>query len=297
MALRRPLALIAGLFRELPLGDAIPIEAGGTGVTTAAAARDALAVREKLSAARTYYVRTDGSDNNTGLSNTAGGAFATIQKALTVAGNLDLGTYDLIIQIANGTYTGASTGGATIGSGRVILLGNIANPSSVVLTSSGNTLLFAGFGLYRVQGVKVESTGASGIISGDSCNVEVGNIVCGAVGTFGVHLYANGGLLRVIGSYEIAAGAWYHARATAGGAFRSELAIATTLTGTPAFTGAFMQALFVGQCVYYQATFSGAAAGKRYDATANGVIMSNSAGATYYPGNAAGTISAGGQYL
>lgn len=266
-------------------------------MTTAAAARDALAVREKLSAPRTYYVRTDGGDSNDGLSDTAGGAFLTIQKALTVAGNIDLGTHDLTIKIADGTYTGASVGGATIGAGRVILLGNTASPSSVVLTSSANTLLFAGVGLYRVQGVKVESTSASAIVSSDYCNVEVNNVVCGVVGTFGVHLYANGGVLRVVGSYSISAGAWYHARATAGGVFRSELAITTTLVGTPAFSGAFVQALFCGQCVYYAATFSGAATGKRYDATANGVILSNSAGATYYPGNVAGTVSAGGQYL
>ncbi|MFN7152923.1 MAG: hypothetical protein ACK4OE_04460 [Acidovorax sp.] len=282
MAVKSPLVISSGQVRELASGDTLPPAA--------------ILAREKLTAARTYYVRTDGSDSNTGLVNSSGGAFLTIQKALTVAGNLDLGTYDLTIQIANGTYSGASTGGATIGSGRVVLLGNIATPSSVVLTSSGNTLLFTGFGLYRVQGVKIESTSASGLTSANSCNVEVGNIVCGTAGTFGIHLYSNGGTLRVIGNYEIASGAWYHARATAAGAFRSELAITTTLIGTPAFSGAFIQALVVGQAVYYGATFSGSATGKRYDATTNGIIFANGAGASYYPGDVAGTLSTGGQY-
>ncbi|QIL81785.1 hypothetical protein G7047_19085 [Diaphorobacter sp. HDW4A] len=42
MALRRPLSLIAGLFREMPAGDAVPIEAGGTGKDTLADAQAAL---------------------------------------------------------------------------------------------------------------------------------------------------------------------------------------------------------------------------------------------------------------
>ena len=64
--------------------------------------------RELLTANRTYYVRTDGSDGNTGLANTSGGAFLTIQKAIDTAAALDLSVYNVTIQLADGTYTIAS---------------------------------------------------------------------------------------------------------------------------------------------------------------------------------------------
>ena len=47
-------------------------------------------IREKLTASTNFYIRTDGSDSNTGLANTAAGAFLTLQGAYDkIANNYD----------------------------------------------------------------------------------------------------------------------------------------------------------------------------------------------------------------
>ena len=70
-----------------------------------------------------------------------------------------------------------------------------------------------------------------------------------------------------------------------------------TLTGTPAFAAAFANADLSSTVLVNGNTFSGAATGARYSATNNAVISSGGAGATYLPGNAAGSTGAGGQYV
>jgi hypothetical protein len=64
--------------------------------------------REQLTGDRDYYVDvTLGSDSNDGRASGAGGAFETIQKAIdVVCDTLDLQGYDVVINIAAGTYPG-----------------------------------------------------------------------------------------------------------------------------------------------------------------------------------------------
>lgn len=94
-------------------------------------------VRELLTANRTYYVRTDGSDSNDGLSNTSGGAWLTPQKAYDyVSKNLDLGGYTVTVQFADGTYSGfIDTGyqGASVLNGALYLRGNLTSPQNCVI--------------------------------------------------------------------------------------------------------------------------------------------------------------------
>jgi hypothetical protein len=67
-------------------------------------------VKERLGTDRIFYVRTDGNDNNNGLSNTAAGAFKTIQHACDViSSTLDLNGHNVTVNVADGSYSiGAS---------------------------------------------------------------------------------------------------------------------------------------------------------------------------------------------
>jgi hypothetical protein len=97
-------------------------------------------------------------------------------------------------------------------------------------------------------------------------------------------------------SYAIVGSAPTHLEITLGGTVYS-LGATITLTGTPNFSNAFAQATDCGVIRLGPTTFVGGATGKRYNATTNGVINTNGAGATYLPGNAVGTATTGGLYV
>jgi hypothetical protein len=69
----------------------------------------------------TYYVRTDGSDNNTGLANTAGVAFRTIQKAVSMIPQIV--NHAVSVNVAAGTYAEEPSLKGFSGSGHVGLYG------------------------------------------------------------------------------------------------------------------------------------------------------------------------------
>ncbi len=78
-------------------------------VGDAITARFPAGTRTPLTANATYYVRSDGSDANTGLANSAGGALLTLQKAVDTVALLDIGNFNVTINCSNGSVTGNVT--------------------------------------------------------------------------------------------------------------------------------------------------------------------------------------------
>ncbi|HEV7601500.1 MAG TPA: DUF2793 domain-containing protein [Bradyrhizobium sp.] len=265
-------------------------------LASAAAARGNLGVREQLTANRIYYVRTDGSDGNNGLANSSGGAFLTIQKAIDTVAALDLSIYNVTIQAADGTYAGAVVvSGPWVGSGTVTLQGNTSTPANALLSTGANDCVTAlNGGTLTVTGFKLTNSGAF-LLHASSGSIRFSLLTFGTCGSQQVRV-TDGGRIAATGSYSIDGGAGNHWSAVGNGIVRMQFKT-ITLTGTPAFSLAFANADLGSTVLVNGNTFSGAATGSRYAATNNAVISSGGAGATYLPGNAAGSTSAGGQYI
>lgn len=246
---------------------------------------------EVLTADRTYYVRTDGSDSNTGLANTAGGAFLTIQKGLDAAAVIDPAGYAVTVQVADGTYTDAITMNKTILRGPLTLLGNSATPANVVISTTSATCLtiYANFPSYFViDGFKfTTTTSGHGIYHSGAGEVRIQNLEFGAVAAGYTQINLDKPTARVIatGAYTISGGGARHVTAN-NGAFFMNFGGTVTLSGTPAFSSQFCYAVNNGLVRWSGNTFTGSATGSRYRAENNGTVIL--AGQTL-PGNSAGT--------
>lgn len=282
--------------RVLTAGTGITITDGGAGSTVTITGG-----RQTLTANRTYYVRTDGSDSNTGLADSSGGAFLTIQKAIDTVAALDLSTFDVTIQVGDGTYTAANSLKTLIGAGTVTILGDATTPANVVVnpTSADCFTATSVSGKWKLQGLKLTTTtSGSGInASGPSVTVEFVNIDFGACPGSN-HISANAGaIVTVSGDYSITGGANRHVTVSVQACFDRSGTQTITLTGTPAFVTVFANAT---RCAVIEAqthTYSGSATGTRFTVSGNASINTGGGGANFFPGNAAGTATADGEYL
>jgi len=253
--------------------------------------------REVLTANRNYYVRTDGSDSNTGLANTSGGAFLTQQKAIDTVASLDLSIYDVTILCGPGTRTAPLTLKRTLGAGVPSLEGDVTTPSNCTQSVTGNQCITMAPGaVWKLRGFKlVTITSGFGIdCSATGCELSIdGNMEYGKTGPY--NIVVSNGTLKIGAPYTITSSMYAHIFVQFGGKLLYAPGT-VSLTGTPAWTAGFLLVLSSGVVSSSGVTFSGSATGPRYDVETNGVINTFGSGANYFPGNAAGVTATGGQY-
>lgn len=249
--------------------------------------------REVLTGNRMYYAApsgSGGSDSNDGL--TALTPFLTPQKAWDTILKLDLFGFVATIQIADGTYTaGISSAFAPVG-GTVVIQGNSGTPANVLIsTTSAHSFNFSGLPKnVTIKDLKVQTTTSGiGIRAADKgVTVSFSNVNFGACATQHVQV-ASGGTVSAIGNYSITGGSVNHVRADGAGSQFNGSTITVTLTGTPNFTQSFTWGFSSSVQNWFNWTFSGSATGTRYLVESNAVVNTFGGGASYFPGNAAGS--------
>lgn len=260
--------------------------------------------RTRLQANTAFYV-----NGSTGNDTTGDGSSGTPWKTLTKAANylqtqLDLNGFTVTINVANGTYTGAFTLAGfvpgQVGITSIQVVGNVASPTSCFVNSATISPFGASNGAaFQVKGFQV--AGSSVVAqNGSGIYASSGGIISYESMAFNTcvfaHVFAeNGGYCVASAANTINGNCSTHLYAKNGGTI-SIAARAHTLQGGPTFTGAFASAE-VGIVEAAGATFSGSASGPRYFANLNGVIKTGGGGANFFPGNAAGSVNAGGQYV
>ncbi len=252
-------------------------------------------IREKLTANRTYYVRSDGNNSNSGLSNSASGAFLTWAAAVSAMLAIDFNGFTVTVTNGDGaTYTnGISITSAWAGGGTIVfdINGGTLNVASNCLSLSG----FSMPGQVTIQNGTLLGGNAISLNAIGAVQLGTG-IIFGAC--TGQHMFAQvaGATIAATGvAYTISGGAVNHMNSVDGAIIRVPLVTGTvstsvTFSSTFAFAneGGIIQA---GLGTYVLGAFT--VTGQRYNVTNNAIINTSvagvSGGTTYFPGTANGS--------
>lgn len=273
--------------------------------------------RTRLSANTTIYVST------VGVSSTCSGqgtsACPSVQAAWNyAANNFDLDGFQLIISVADGTYTTPfATDQAMVGANgqfNVAIVGDCTTPANVIMNISApgvGAFLFgltSGVPMTTVECMQITNTGTGGhVIEARNAGTVVvpNNIIYGGAdtGNSGAMIFVRHGA-QLLGSgngvttglYTVSGNAEFMLRVETGGHAYFDGAV-FTCTGNPAFT-VFAWATEIAELYAGGDTFTGCSGvtGQRYNVSLNSVINTVGGGATFFPGNSGGAAATGGQY-
>ena len=301
----RALALLSGL---TPASNKLPYFSGSgsaaladltsfartlLAASSAGAVTTALGVREGLTANRTYYVdKALGNNSNDGLASGSGRAFATVQKAIDTACGLDLNIYSVTINVADGTGYAAFGLKSYVGVGPINIIGNTTTPANVDLSGSSTNITGGGWNCaYVIKGMKVANSAGNGMAFNGPGTVALDNIEFGAC--TGAHIRADKNCLvsSVSGHITISGNAGYGYLAGYGATI--DLNNCTiTYSANVAYATAHAYGQVSGIVNVQSVTFTlggFTVTGKRYNSVTGGYANSNGAGATFIPGDVAGT--------
>ncbi len=278
-----------------------PAVATNNQVVTAIGKLLAAGTRIRLTANTSFYVNASSGNDTTGIG-TSALPWATLQHAASTLQN----SYDLAGFVVTFACTGTFTAGVLIGAqfigqtlaSSVVFDGGGTAQINVVSSDCFNSLnggkfVVQNFGLLSTSGSTSGGTTANVFAINQGTIYHQGNNFGSCVG-FHMSLYGSGAIITALGNYTISGSAIAHISNGLLAAYASNVGITITLTGTPAFSS--FVAVTGGGAITSGSIFSGAATGPRYSMSGGGIIQVNGAGATYFPGNSAGTNDGTGIY-
>lgn len=257
--------------------------------------------RPLLTADKTYYVRTDGSDSNDGSADDAAHAFLTIQAAYNhIKDNVDLRGFNAIIKIADGTYTGWTVCRAYVSSGGIIIIrGNTTTPDNVYIHTVGDsfTAIENRHCPVQIESLKISSDTGSCLMAEYFGCIYYSDITFSTAALGHIVAYYNS-YLEAKGNYRVSGNAGYHI--ISGDQAMVFVASRTiTYSNNPVFANQNFLSTTLGyiQCAAMIFTNGNTVTGCRYNSSGNSVIQTGGGGPDYIPGSSAGATATGGQYL
>ena len=232
----------------------------------------------------TLYVRADGSDSNSGLIDSAGGAFLTLDYAVREA----LSFYDDATVLVGAGSFNAFSGGNMAGSVTIAGAGVGATTIQGVMASASQRIV--------VGGVRVVTAGIGLWAEGQGALLSAYDIELGACDY--AHSLANNGGIINLGDYVVSGGGGAHIRAESFG--RVVCGGIATLAANIALADAWAVCDGLGYINFDGGSIDldgHTVTGKRYDIQACSVCNTHGGGASFLPGSIAGTTASGGQYL
>lgn len=250
----------------------------------------------------TFYIRTDGNDNNNGSANTAGAAFLTIAGALSYVKNrYGLPGRPIIFQLGiAGTYAGTQISGVP---GGLTIIGDVANRGNYIIQATAGTTVSGGSVTFQGLSFSIPSSPTQPALQvGNGGFATIDRVTFTGVSQSAVaHLFAAAGGTIVFAGGSTAATFNSDARAAmyaeGGGNISFSTGTVVSMGGTnPTFTLGTVAANSCGSVLLGVGSFTNTAIGPRYNAVLNGVINVGGGGASFIPGTVAGSTATGGQY-
>ena len=251
-----------------------------------------------LSADMDFFIRQDGSDSNTGLTDSPEGAWRTIQHAVNyVSENYDLRSFRAIVHLGAGSWSERSlcVPAMKASTGKLTILG-CGVSSSILLTQ--NYDLYFSFGadiIFDNVHFVCSGGGGDGRLLVQNSHVHLKKCLFTGDITSGNPLTCSaGGYISIAEGCEVSVNA-SSAMAVADGriVIKGDMNISGTYTRSVVF------AMASGKILRYSGTLpviTGSATGVRYSCNSNAFIDSQGGGPNYFPGTSPGVTSTGGQY-